>query len=70
MTLHSIGYLAKLHGVSTSTIRRWEASGLIEKAKWTLGGHRRTVLSSAAIEARAEDDGRHGKRRCSLGKMA
>ena len=40
MTLHSIGYLAKLHGVSTSTIRRWEAAGLIEKAKQTLGDMR------------------------------
>ncbi len=39
MTLHSIGYQTKHHGVSASTIRRWEAAGLIEKAKRTLGGH-------------------------------
>lgn len=51
MTLHSIGYLAKLHGVSTSTIRRWEAAGLIEKAERTLGGHRRFQVNDGADEA-------------------
>ena len=51
MTLHSIGYLAKLHGVSTSTIRRWEAAGLIEKAKRTLGGHRRFQVDEGSAEA-------------------
>ena len=29
MTLYTIGHLAKQYGVSTSTIRRWEAAGLI-----------------------------------------
>ncbi len=51
MTLHSIGYLAKLHGVSTSTIRRWESAGLIEKAKRTLGGHRRFQVDDGTAEA-------------------
>ena len=41
MTLYAIGYLAKLHGVSTSTIRRWEAVGLIAASERTKGGHRR-----------------------------
>ena len=44
MALHSIGYMARLHGVSPSTIRRWEAAGLIDKARRTLGGHRRFLI--------------------------
>ena len=44
MALHPIGYMARLHGVSTSTIRRWEAAGLIGKALRTLGGHRRFLI--------------------------
>lgn len=39
--LCSIGVVAKLHGVSPSTIRRWERQGLIKAAGRTLGGHRR-----------------------------
>ena len=41
MTLYTIGHLAKQYGVSTSTIRRWEAAGLIAASERTLGGHRR-----------------------------
>ena len=44
MALHSIGYMARLHGVSPSTIRRWEAAGLIDKARHTLGGHRQFLI--------------------------
>ena len=44
MALHPIGYMARLHSVSTSTIRRWEAAGLIGKALRTLGGHRRFLI--------------------------
>ena len=44
MTLYAIGYLAKLYGVSTSTIRRWEAAGFIAGSERTLGGHRRFRL--------------------------
>ena len=40
MMLLSIGEAAKLKGVSISTIRRWEASGII-KCERTPGGHRR-----------------------------
>ena len=29
MTFYTVGQLTKLHGVSPSTIRRWEASGLV-----------------------------------------
>ena len=44
MTFYTVGQLAKLHGVSPSTIRRWEASGLVSASKRTLGGHRRFWL--------------------------
>ena len=36
-----IGTIAKKYGVSPSTIRRWEAKGLLKAASRTLGGHRR-----------------------------
>ena len=45
MTFCTVGFLAKRHGVSPSTIRRWEAAGRIEKAQRTLGGHRRFRLT-------------------------
>ena len=48
MTLYSIGYVAKLYGVSTSTIRRWEASGFIAASERTLGGHRRFRIEDNA----------------------
>ena len=44
MTFYTVGQLTKLHGVSPSTIRRWEASGLVSASKRTLGGHRRFWL--------------------------
>ncbi len=47
MALHPIGYMARLHGVSPSTIRRWEAAGLIGKALRTLGGHRRFLIEDS-----------------------
>ena len=45
MALYSIGYVAQYYGVSVSTIRRWEAKGIIPKSIRTLGGHRRFDLS-------------------------
>ena len=39
MTLCSIGHLARQYGVPTSTIRRWEAAGLIVVSERTLGGY-------------------------------
>ena len=45
MALYSIGYVAQHYGVSVSTIRRWEAKGIIPKSIRTLGGHRRFNLS-------------------------
>lgn len=45
MALYSIGYVAQHYGVSVSTIRRWEAKGIIPKSIRTLGGHRRFDLS-------------------------
>ena len=39
MMFYTVGQLAKLHGVSPSTIRQWEASGLVAASKRTLGGH-------------------------------
>ena len=47
MALHPIGYMTRLHGVSPSTIRRWEAVGLIGKALRTLGGHRRFLIEDS-----------------------
>ena len=47
MALHPIGYMARLHGVSASTIRRWEAASLIGKALRTLGGHRRFLIEDS-----------------------
>ena len=38
MALYSIGYVAQHYGVSVSTIRRWEAKGIIPKSIRTLGG--------------------------------
>ena len=54
MTLYSIGHIARMHGVSPSTIRRWEAAGLIEKATRTVGGHRRFKVK--------ESEGQEGRR--------
>ena len=51
MTLYTIGYVAKLYGVSTSTIRRWEASGFIAASERTLGGHRRFRIEDNAEAA-------------------
>ena len=48
MTLYTIGHLAKQYGVSTSTIRRWEATGLIAASEPTLGGHRRFRIEDDA----------------------
>ena len=48
MTLCTIGHLAKQYGVSTSTIRRWEAAGLIAASERTLGGHRRFRIEDDA----------------------
>ncbi len=48
MTLYTIGHLAKQYGVSTSTIRRWEAAGLIAASERTLGGHRRFRIEDNA----------------------
>ena len=49
MTLYTIGHLAKQYGVSTSTIRRWEAAVLIAAAsERTLGGHRRFRIEDDA----------------------
>ena len=57
MALCSIGVMARFYGVSPSTIRRWEALGLIPKSIRTFGGHRRfpqpnrlTTHSSRRIE--------------------
>lgn len=50
MTLYAIGYLAKLYGVSTSTIRRWEAAGLIAASERTKGGHRRFRIENEGEE--------------------
>lgn len=47
MTLVAIAYLAKLHGVSTSTIRRWEAQGKIPQLQRTFGGHRRFEVADS-----------------------
>lgn len=47
MTLYSIGHVARLYGVSASTIRRWEAAGLIDKAVRTFGGHRRFKIAES-----------------------
>lgn len=44
MPWHSIGYVAWHYGVSVSTIRRWEAKGIIPKSIRTFGGHRRFQL--------------------------
>lgn len=44
MSLHSIGFIAKYYGVSPSTVRRWEALGIIPKSVRTPGGHRRFSL--------------------------
>ncbi|WP_443744389.1 IS607 family transposase [Sutterella sp.] len=45
MTVYcSIGAIAAKYGVSTSTIRRWAARGLICIAHRTMGGHRRFIL--------------------------
>ena len=41
MALCSIGSVARYYGVSVSTIRPWEAKGIIPKSIRTLGGHRR-----------------------------
>ncbi|MBS5493001.1 MAG: MerR family DNA-binding transcriptional regulator, partial [Sutterella wadsworthensis] len=41
MALCSIGSVAWYYGVSVSTIRRWEAKGIIPKSIRTFGGHRR-----------------------------
>ena len=46
--LYSIGYVAKFYGVSPSTIRRWEALGIISSAVRTFGGHRRFELLAQA----------------------
>ena len=54
MTLCTIGHLAKPYGVSTSTIRRWEAAGLIAASERTLGGHRRFRIE--------DDDGNHERK--------
>lgn len=54
MALHPIGHMARLHGVSPSTIRRWEAAGLIGKALRTLGGHRQFLIE--------EDEKRNGRK--------
>ena len=48
MTLCTIGHLAKQYGVSTSTIRRWEAAGLIAASERTLGEHRRFRIEDDA----------------------
>ncbi len=40
-----IGIAAKLKGVSTSTLRRWEKEQKVETARRTLGGHRRYTLA-------------------------
>lgn len=45
MALYSIGYVARYYGVSVSTIRRWEAKGIIPKSIRTFGGHRRFDLA-------------------------
>ena len=45
MALYSIGYVARHYGVSVSTIRRWEAKGIIPKSIRTFGGHRRFDLA-------------------------
>ena len=45
MALCSIGYVARYYGVSVSTIRRWEAKGIIPKSIRTFGGHRRFDLA-------------------------
>ena len=44
MSLHTIGFIAKYYGVSPSTIRRWEALGIIPQSIRTPGGHRRFYL--------------------------
>ena len=44
MSHHSIGFIAKYYGVSPSTVRRWEALGIIPKSVRTPGGHRRFSL--------------------------
>ena len=48
MTPYTIGHLAKQYGVSTSTIRHWEAAGLIAASERTLGGHRRFRIEDDA----------------------
>ena len=42
--LYRISVIARKHGVSPSTIRRWAKKGLITVACRTLGGHRRFAL--------------------------
>lgn len=55
MTLYSIGYIARLYGVSPSTIRRWCAKGKLTCSR-TLGGHRRFEIKNetASTDARRE----------------
>lgn len=51
MTVYcSIGTIAAKYGVSTSTIRRWAARGLISVAHRTMGGHRRFILDEDGEE--------------------
>jgi len=56
MALLRIGIVALLYGVSVSTIRRWEASGLIGKAVRTLGGHRRFEVKESTDDSAERKD--------------
>ena len=42
----SVGQAAKLIGVSSSTLRRWEREKRLSSCSRTLGGHRRYLLSA------------------------
>ena len=47
----SIGFIAKLAGVSVATIHSWEKQSLIPRAKRTASGHRRYSWSDVqAVE--------------------
>jgi MerR family transcriptional regulator, light-induced transcriptional regulator len=58
------GAVARRLGVRASTLRRWEAAGLIPRASGqTLGGHRRwpaAVVAQLAARMAGHDQATHG----------